>query len=132
MRAGAQPVVRHPGGGGLRRARLFEPGQPSRQAFLGVAVAKGDRLTDWRRRPLTDSQVAYAAADVENLLDLADAIGAQLDEDGRHAWAEEECAAVLARGARAGRPGPGLVEAPRRPPAAGGVAWRGPGSGGLA
>jgi ribonuclease D len=67
------------------------------QAFLGVAVAKGDRLTDWRRRPLTDSQVAYAAADVENLLDLADAIGAQLERDGRYAWAEEECAEVLAR-----------------------------------
>jgi ribonuclease D len=67
------------------------------QAFLGVAMAKGDRLTDWRRRPLTDSQLAYAAADVESLLDLADAIGGQLDIDGRRDWAEEECAAVLAR-----------------------------------
>jgi ribonuclease D len=67
------------------------------QAFLGVAVAKGDRLTDWRRRPLTDSQVAYAAADVENLLDLADSIGAQLQQDGRYVWAEEECAGLLAR-----------------------------------
>ena len=67
------------------------------QAFLGVAMAKGDRLTDWRRRPLTDSQLAYAAADVENLLDLADAIGGQLDVEGRRGWAEEECAAVLAR-----------------------------------
>src|SRR5262249_55982335 len=65
--------------------------------FLGVSVAKGDRLTDWRRRPLTDSQVAYAAADVENLLDLADVIGAELERDGRRAWADEECAALLGR-----------------------------------
>jgi ribonuclease D len=67
------------------------------QAFLGVAVAKGDRLTDWSRRPLTPSQLAYAAADVENLLDLADAIASQLRRDGRLAWAEDECAALLAR-----------------------------------
>jgi ribonuclease D len=67
------------------------------QTFLGVAVAKGDRLTDWRRRPLTDSQIAYAAADVESLLDLADAIGARLEDDGRRAWADEECTALLAR-----------------------------------
>lgn len=67
------------------------------QAFLGLSVTKGDRLTDWRRRPLTESQLAYAAADVESLLDLADAIGAALDQDGRRAWADEESAALLAR-----------------------------------
>jgi ribonuclease D len=67
------------------------------QAFLGTSVAKGDRLTDWRRRPLTDSQLAYAAADVEHLLELADAIGALLERDGRRPWAEEECRALLAR-----------------------------------
>lgn len=67
------------------------------QAFLGLAVAKSDRLTDWRRRPLTDSQLAYAAADVENLLALADAIEAELNAAGRRPWAEEECAALLAR-----------------------------------
>jgi ribonuclease D len=66
------------------------------KVFLGITVAKGDRLTDWRRRPLTESQIAYAAADVAHLLDLADAIGAQLDQDGRRIWAEEECAALLA------------------------------------
>jgi ribonuclease D len=66
-------------------------------AFLGLTIAKGDRLTDWRRRPLTDSQLAYAAADVESLLDLAGAIMGQLDAAGRRDWAEEECAAVLAR-----------------------------------
>ena len=44
------------------------------KAFLGKEVAKGDRLTDWRTRPLTDSQLTYAAEDVLHLLSLADAI----------------------------------------------------------
>lgn len=65
--------------------------------YLGIAVAKGDRLTDWSQRPLTASQLTYAAADVDHLLDLADAIGADLDRRGRRTWAEEECAALLAR-----------------------------------
>ncbi len=67
------------------------------QSFLGLTIPKGDRLTDWRRRPLTDSQLAYAAADVDKLLELAAAIEAALDQEGRREWAEEECAAMLAR-----------------------------------
>jgi ribonuclease D len=67
------------------------------QAFLSVDMVKGDRLTDWRRRPLTSSQIAYAASDVESLLDLADAIGADLDRSGRRRWAEEECDIVRLR-----------------------------------
>lgn len=67
------------------------------QAYLGVELAKGDRLTDWRVRPLTDSQLAYAAADVDQLLVLADAISAELESSGRLAWAEEECESVRAR-----------------------------------
>jgi ribonuclease D len=74
------------------------------QQFLGVNVAKGDRLTDWRRRPLTDSQLAYAASDVEHLLDLADAITDSLVRDGRLPWAEEECAGMLARPRGVGDP----------------------------
>jgi ribonuclease D len=66
--------------------------------FLGIEVAKGDRLTDWRVRPLTESQLAYAAADVETLLALADAICDNLERSGRREWAEEECEAVRARG----------------------------------
>ena len=67
------------------------------KTFLGSDVPKGDRLTDWRRRPLTESQLAYAAADVENLIQLADSISAQLTGDGRLAWAEEECEMLRAR-----------------------------------
>lgn len=67
------------------------------QSFLGVELAKGDRLTDWRVRPLTDSQVSYAASDVDRLLDLADAIVDDLDRAGRRPWAEEECESLRAR-----------------------------------
>ncbi len=67
------------------------------QAFLGRDMAKGDRLTDWRVRPLTDSQKAYAAADVEFLLALADAITADLDRSGRREWADEECESLRIR-----------------------------------
>jgi len=74
------------------------------QAFLGQEMAKGDRLTDWRVRPLTDSQMAYAAADVEHLLQLADAIAADLDRSDRTAWAEEECEYVRLRSHGPGDP----------------------------
>jgi ribonuclease D len=67
------------------------------ERYLRVRLTKGDRLTDWNRRPLTQSQIAYAASDVAYLLALFDAISAQLAQRGRLEWAEEECMALLAR-----------------------------------
>lgn len=58
--------------------------------YLGISLAKGDRLTDWLRRPLTDSQLTYAAGDVDHLLQLTDLLLAELDALGRRRWAEEE------------------------------------------
>lgn len=58
---------------------------------LGVQLPKGNRLTDWLERPLKDAQRDYAAADVDRLLEIHDAIVSQLDDLGRRAWAEEEC-----------------------------------------
>lgn len=72
--------------------------------YLGFELPKADRLTDWSARPLQDSQLRYAAADVAFLLDLADAIGEDLERRGRLAWAEEECELVRRRAAR--RPDP--------------------------
>ena len=69
-------------------------------AYLGITVAKGDRLTDWTRRPLEASQLTYAAADVDRLLDLGAAVAADLDARGRRSWAEDECALLLARSRR--------------------------------
>lgn len=69
---------------------------------LGRALAKGDRLTDWLRRPLTDDQLRYAAADVAELLHLQDILEGELAQRGRLAWAQDECATLVAR-ARGGR-----------------------------
>jgi ribonuclease D len=66
-------------------------------SFIGVELVKGDRLTDWSRRPLTPAQLRYAAGDVDHLLALAEAIVAALEGEGRLAWAEEECEAALRR-----------------------------------
>lgn len=72
--------------------------------YLGIEVAKGDRLTDWSRRPLSASQLSYAASDVDRLLDLADAIEADLARRGRSEWAAEECEAVRVRSHGPGDP----------------------------
>ena len=61
------------------------------ERMLGVHLPKGDRLTDWRQRPLTSTQLAYAASDVTNLLPLARLIRQQLAAAGRLEWAIDEC-----------------------------------------
>lgn len=67
------------------------------QSVLGVTLPKGDRLTDWVRRPLTAEQQAYAASDVEHLLQLHDALTAQLEARGRLVWVEEACEELRTR-----------------------------------
>jgi ribonuclease D len=69
---------------------------------LGKVLTKGDRLTDWLRRPLTAEQLRYAASDVADLLRLHDQLTAQLERRGRLSWALDECANLLAK-ARGGR-----------------------------
>ncbi len=61
------------------------------ERLLDVRLTKGDRLTDWTRRPLTVDQRLYAAADVEYLLALQDVLVARLEPMGRLDWATDEC-----------------------------------------
>lgn len=68
------------------------------ERFHGVHLPKGDRLTDWLRRPLGADQRRYAAADVEYLLGLRDQLTEQLAERGRLDWALAECEALRAKG----------------------------------
>jgi ribonuclease D len=67
------------------------------QGEIGVTPAKGDRLTDWLRRPLTDNQRQYAAVDVEYLLQLHDSLIEQLTEAARLTWAEDACELLRTR-----------------------------------
>ena len=61
------------------------------ERILDLHLPKGDRLTDWKQRPLSPAQVEYAAADVAYLLPLARLITEQLTAAGRYAWALQEC-----------------------------------------
>jgi ribonuclease D len=67
------------------------------QGEIGVSPPKGDRLTDWLRRPLTDSQCRYAAVDVEYLLEVHERLVAQLAAAGRLGWAEDACEELRTR-----------------------------------
>ncbi|MBU0639770.1 MAG: ribonuclease D [Planctomycetes bacterium] len=53
-------------------------------------IAKGQTMTDWLRRPLTEQQIRYAVEDVTHLPDVYSKLVAQLEEAGRLAWAQEE------------------------------------------
>lgn len=61
------------------------------QGELGASLPKGDRLTDWLRRPLTADQEQYAASDVIHLFALHDKLSARLDQLGRQSWVQEAC-----------------------------------------
>ena len=76
-------------------------------AELRTALPKGDRLTDWLRRPLTDGQKGYAASDVEHLFALQDRLSERLRERGRIDWAMEACEELRSR--RHGPTEPGLA-----------------------
>ncbi len=58
---------------------------------LGKRLPKGDRLTDWLRRPLTDQQLDYAISDVADLLEIKDRLEGQLAELDRLDWVADEC-----------------------------------------
>jgi ribonuclease D len=64
---------------------------------IGVNPPKGDRLTDWLRRPLTEAQRDYAALDVAYLLEVQDKLTAKLDELDRVDWVTQACEELRAR-----------------------------------
>jgi ribonuclease D len=64
---------------------------------LGITLAKAHSASDWSTRPLPQSWLEYAALDVEHLVDVRDALVAELAEQGKTAFAAEEFDAVLDR-----------------------------------
>ncbi|MEF9877457.1 MAG: ribonuclease D, partial [Gordonibacter sp.] len=55
-------------------------------AECNVSLKKTDSFTDWSRRPLSDSQLDYAADDVVYLPRLYASMRAALEEKGRLSW----------------------------------------------
>jgi len=62
--------------------------------MLGLRLEKGHSAADWSTRPLPADWLVYAALDVEVLVELRDAIEAELAGQGKLAWAHEEFEAV--------------------------------------
>jgi ribonuclease D len=69
------------------------------QELLGVALPKGETRSDWLRRPLSASQLEYAADDVLHLFALHDLLSAKLVEQGRDGWLREDAERTVAAAA---------------------------------
>jgi ribonuclease D len=65
--------------------------------LLKVQLSKGETLTDWARRPLTDQQIEYGFDDVRYLLSLWGQLTKRLDKLGRTEWMTEESQTAIRR-----------------------------------
>ena len=73
---------------------------------LGITLAKAHSAADWSTRPLPQSWLEYAALDVEHLVDVRDALVAELEEQGKTEIARQEFQAVLERAPKPPREDP--------------------------
>lgn len=58
------------------------------QRYAKVSLSKGDRLSDWNRRPLSVSQKRYAYSDVEHLEQITDVMVHELSNRNRLDWVD--------------------------------------------
>ena len=65
------------------------------ETVLGFRMKKEHSAVDWSTRPLPAPWLDYAALDVEVLVELRDAMHAELVESGKLAWARQEFDALL-------------------------------------
>jgi ribonuclease D len=63
-------------------------------ALTGVQIDKSHRFSDWSARPLSASQLAYAAADVTHLRVVYEKLLERLTREGRADWVREEMGAL--------------------------------------
>ncbi len=66
------------------------------EELLGVRLLKEHSAADWSTRPLPQEWLAYAALDVELLLELREVLHTRLVEAGKAEWARQEFAALVA------------------------------------
>jgi ribonuclease D len=65
------------------------------RALAGAAIDKAHRFSDWAARPLSDAQLAYAAADVTHLRHVYLRLREKLLNEGRLDWVAQEMDALL-------------------------------------
>lgn len=65
------------------------------QAVLDIELPKGETRSDWLQRPLSETQVSYAAEDVLHLAQVYDRLQQQLSAD-KYAWVLEDGAELVA------------------------------------
>ena len=58
----------------------------------GITLDKGAQTSNWSRRPLSQTQLEYAWADAEHLIDVWLKLQAQLHSSNKRHWYEEELA----------------------------------------
>jgi ribonuclease D len=66
-------------------------------ATLGIALDKSETRSDWLARPLSEAQLAYAAADVHHLHAVHDKLQTILQENGRYDWVLQEGARLASK-----------------------------------
>ncbi|MCW2791053.1 MAG: 3-5 exonuclease [Nocardioides sp.] len=64
------------------------------ETLLGYRLAKEHSAVDWSTRPLPGPWLEYAALDVEVLVELREALGAELVATGKADWARQEFEAL--------------------------------------
>ncbi len=57
---------------------------------FGISMPKDEQRSDWSARPLRESQLHYAAADVTHLIELTELLEGELEAKGRIEWARWE------------------------------------------
>lgn len=67
---------------------------PLVHSVCGVSLKKSDSFTDWSRRPLSDSQLDYAADDVIYLPKMYRIMRERLEAKGRLDWLDNDFAAL--------------------------------------
>jgi len=67
------------------------------ERHFDVKLPKDEQRSDWSRRPLTQRQMSYAAADVLYLIELTEQLTRELRQAKRLRWAQEEFEALTHR-----------------------------------
>jgi ribonuclease D len=68
---------------------------PLSESLLELQLAKEHSAVDWSMRPLKSEWLAYAALDVDVLLDIRQRVEALLMEKNKLEWAKQDFAAIL-------------------------------------